>query len=285
MNLFLGYYIPSRHTVPLWEMENDYYLHNFHMKAGRGCMQSMKNFERSFAVDWKDDDDEKDDGKDSDSVISSSPLSQNYKMLSKEDRLDNVTDESWRIERVRNRCNTQNDALSVWWRLAIQSYIQQRLWMQLGRGPNESVLPPRFERIYLPEKLTEFDKVLSQSWEKSTRVLLKAKHPHSSEDDTEFLLVHRKNASPSVSTNRDDCKMENGEDDKSDSMNSIFSRGESDPSAYLDEFVQLHGYANSAEPHLGRFLTSHCSSRSISSFERNGSSILQGEAFEAKLIK
>mmetsp|Transcript_4116 Transcript_4116/g.4702 ORF Transcript_4116/g.4702 Transcript_4116/m.4702 type:complete len:545 (+) Transcript_4116:422-2056(+) len=282
MNLFLGYYIPSRHTVPLWEMENDYYLHNFHMKAGRGCMQSMKNFERSFAVDWKDDDDEKDDGKDSDSVISSSPLSQNYKMLSKEDRLDNVTDESWRIERVRNRCNTQNDALSVWWRLAIQSYIQQRLWMQLGRGPNESVLPPRFERIYLPEKLTEFDKVLSQSWEKSARVLLKAKHPHSAEDDTEFLLVHRKNASPSVSTNRDDCKMENGEDDKSDSMNSIFSRGESDPSASLDEFVQLHGYANSAEPHLGRFLTSHCSSRSISSFERNGSSILQDNPLDGK---
>ena len=28
MNLFLGYYLPFRHTIPLWEMETDYYLHN-----------------------------------------------------------------------------------------------------------------------------------------------------------------------------------------------------------------------------------------------------------------
>ena len=24
MNLFLGFYIPSRHTVPLWDLESDY---------------------------------------------------------------------------------------------------------------------------------------------------------------------------------------------------------------------------------------------------------------------
>ncbi|EED88061.1 phosphatidylinositol phosphatase, partial [Thalassiosira pseudonana CCMP1335] len=27
MNLFLGYYVPSCNTLPLWELENDYYLH------------------------------------------------------------------------------------------------------------------------------------------------------------------------------------------------------------------------------------------------------------------
>ena len=58
MNLFLGYYIPSRHTVPLWELESDYYLHNFHVKSGRGSLQAMKLYQRTFGTDWDDEDEE-----------------------------------------------------------------------------------------------------------------------------------------------------------------------------------------------------------------------------------
>ena len=54
MNLFLGYYLPSQNTTPLWELDNDYYLHNFHVNAGRGSLQSMKAYQSMFGVDWSD---------------------------------------------------------------------------------------------------------------------------------------------------------------------------------------------------------------------------------------
>jgi len=34
MNLFLGNFVPKEGGTPLWEMENDYYLHNFHVQQG-----------------------------------------------------------------------------------------------------------------------------------------------------------------------------------------------------------------------------------------------------------
>merc|ERR1712176_599403 len=98
--------------------------------------------------------------------------------------------------------------------------------MQHGHGPNESVLPTRFERIYQRKKLSEFDKILSQSWEKTTTVSHAAQRSSSMGDDTEFLLTHRKNASTSNSADKDDIKKEMKADERSDSMNSIFSRND-----------------------------------------------------------
>lgn len=54
MHLFLGYYLPSQNTTPLWELENDYYLHNFHTNADRGSVQSMKAYQSMVGVDWSD---------------------------------------------------------------------------------------------------------------------------------------------------------------------------------------------------------------------------------------
>ena len=103
MNLFLGYYIPSLHTVPLWELESDYYLHNFHIKSGRGSLQSMKLHQKTFGVDWSDDQDDKLGQFETTSVTQSG-------------RNGKGKEESWRIERVRRRCRAQDEALSVWWR-------------------------------------------------------------------------------------------------------------------------------------------------------------------------
>ena len=135
MNLFLGYYLPFRHAVPLWEMETDYYLHNFHSQLR--TVQSMKGYQRAFGVhDW---DKISDTG--SQSGESNMPAVQ-----------------SKRIQLVRNRCNSQNQALSSWWKLAIQANVQQRMWMQLGHNIGTPMLPPRYERIYQPSKIAQFDR-------------------------------------------------------------------------------------------------------------------------------
>ena len=122
-------------------MSTDYYLHNFHVKTGKGTLHSMKGYQRAFGVvDWNEDDDgnfstnEKDSSAPS---VASSRLSRNPTASRPEDS---------RIANVRRRCAVQNQALSSWWKVAIQSNIQQRMWMQLSRSPAESLLPPRFER-------------------------------------------------------------------------------------------------------------------------------------------
>jgi hypothetical protein len=48
MNVFLGHYIVSEHEVPLWELENDYYLHNFHVQ--KGVELSMKNLKEPWEL-------------------------------------------------------------------------------------------------------------------------------------------------------------------------------------------------------------------------------------------
>jgi hypothetical protein len=150
MNLFLGYYLPFRHAIPLWEMETDYYLHNFHSQ--RGTVQSMKGYQLAFGVyDWANISDE---------VDASSPKkqSQSTALVAAQNDMALPEAQSRRIQKVRNRCNSQNLALSSWWKVAIQANVQQRMWMQLGRSHEESMLPPRFERIYQPEKIAQFDR-------------------------------------------------------------------------------------------------------------------------------
>lgn len=94
MNLFLGYYVPCRNTTPLWELDNDSYLHNFHVNAGRGSLQSMKTYQNMFGINW--DDSEHNQHRRNDSTKSS-----------------NIGDPS-RINLVKQRCKAQNEALSLW---------------------------------------------------------------------------------------------------------------------------------------------------------------------------
>lgn len=44
INLFLGYYVPNSTDKPLWELDTDYYLHNFH--AENAGLQSMREYKK-----------------------------------------------------------------------------------------------------------------------------------------------------------------------------------------------------------------------------------------------
>lgn len=44
INLFLGYYVPISADKPLWELDTDYYLHNFH--AENAGLQSMREYKK-----------------------------------------------------------------------------------------------------------------------------------------------------------------------------------------------------------------------------------------------
>jgi hypothetical protein len=124
MNLFLGYYIPYRHTVPLWEMETDYYLHNRHIETGSG----MRAFQESFGVlGWDSlDANEKGKGK------GTTTARRNVKLIGSKGRNESMSDtilpeKSVKIQKVRDRCDIQNKALSNWWKTAIQKNVQQRM--------------------------------------------------------------------------------------------------------------------------------------------------------------
>ena len=120
MNLFLGYYIPSNNTTPLWELDNDYYLHNFHVNAGRGSLQTMKAYQSMFGVlEWSD-------------IEGDSSQNHAHRRNESTGSSLSVADDLARIDRVKQRCSAQNSALSVWYKVAIQAYIQQRMWMTVS---------------------------------------------------------------------------------------------------------------------------------------------------------
>lgn len=176
MNLFLGYYLPSQNTTPLWELDNDYYLHNFHVNAGRGSLQSMKAYQSMFGVDWSDLEDDH---------TSDRQQQQPPRMHKRNESVGStvsVLDDPARIDRVKQRCNAQNSALSVWWKVAIQTYIQQRMWMKLGGNSAGSSLPPRFDRLYRPNELSHFDKVFSRPWATPSRLSHEDQHKTSLDD-------------------------------------------------------------------------------------------------------
>ncbi len=139
------------------------------MNAGRGSLQSMKAYQSMFGVDWSDSEDDN-------SAEKSRGHWKNDSVSSV-----NIVDEA-RIDRVKQRCRAQNDALSVWWKVAIQTYIQQRMWMQLGRNPSWSTLPPRFDRLYRPTELSHFDKVFARPWATPSRLSHEDQHKSSLDD-------------------------------------------------------------------------------------------------------
>lgn len=207
MNLFLGYYLPYRHTVPLWELETDYYLHNnLYTKTGKGTLHSMETYERAFGVEWTE---EHSSSRDETSI--SSLLPKAHKRVASDHSIGSVrrdsggslekhsSGEGSRISQVRQRCEAQNEALSLWWKTAVQAYIQQRMWMQLGRNTSESMLPPRFERLYQPDKLEHFDNIFACSWATPVRSSHSSQHSTSLEEEAE-IMEYRKNISGRISS-------------------------------------------------------------------------------------
>jgi hypothetical protein len=154
----------------------------------------MKTYERAFGIDWTGD------------MVKPGPrkaLTLAQQRLSASSRTPSGPqvsftceafrhgDESKRVALVRNRCNTQNVALSKWWKIALRSYIKQRMWKRLPEHDEDCHLPPRFERIYQPEKLGQFDRIFSRAWETPVRQSHAAQHSEGVEDDeiTDFTRV------------------------------------------------------------------------------------------------
>lgn len=42
INIFLGHFVPKENQPPLWELENDYYLHNFEVRNGAAACEEMR---------------------------------------------------------------------------------------------------------------------------------------------------------------------------------------------------------------------------------------------------
>jgi hypothetical protein len=172
-------------------MENDYYLHNFHVQNARNATSSMMTHERAFGINWRNDEETcsresptkiKSPGRHKGSATSLSKSSR-YHYSNDDIRENSLFVESERVTRVRNRCNKQNSVLSSWWREALQANLQARMSVLVGKRYEESVLSGRFERAYQPEKLGQFDRVFSRAWETPVRRTHAAQHSEGVEAD------------------------------------------------------------------------------------------------------
>lgn len=246
MNLFNGCYIPSQHTTPLWELENDYYLHNFHVNAGRGSLQSMKAYQNMFGVDWSDLDD--DEFKlDQDSKLKQHPGGHRRK-----ESAGLVLDDPSRIDRVKQRCMAQNNALSVWWKAAIQMYIQRRMWMQLGGTPSGSSLPPRFNRLYRPYELSHFDIVFGQPWATPSRLTHEDQHKKTLGDDE----LGGGGISPRKSTPKESNPSLFDERVQSSKVQGVESKSTNEDHEYrsLREYAHTHGFGAKSKSSLTQLI-------------------------------
>ena len=98
-------------------METDYYLHNLDVEIGK----EMKEYQKSFGVlEWDNNCDKR-------STTDLCP--QRSQKSNNSDRSTDamIPDHSLRIAKFRNRCRTQNKALSIWWKIALQINVQQRM--------------------------------------------------------------------------------------------------------------------------------------------------------------
>ena len=95
-------------------METDYYLHNLDVSIGK----EMRGYQKSFGVlEWSND---------YDNSTGSERRSKRYQ-LKNMNLGDTMSKQSLRIQKVRERCDNQNKALSMWWKIALQTNVQQRM--------------------------------------------------------------------------------------------------------------------------------------------------------------
>lgn len=264
-NLFLGYYvssevetarwiiritfflpltysfqIPYRHIVPLWELESDYYLHNFNVKSG--ISQSMRDFQHEFGVfEW-----EMEEGKDDEIEKSNQPLRlsrhRSHASTVSLPSADRHEDQLRRIQKVRDRCDSQNKSLSIWWKVALQSNVQQRMWMKIGKSPTELTIPPRFDRVYQPEKLAQFDRFFARPWSTPVRRSHSAQHSSDVDNDAERGVFrrnisgtpHRSPRGPSID------------------LNSVTNFGAGENCLTLDDFAHTYGFGVAVNPGIAR---------------------------------
>ena len=231
MNLFLGYYVPRQNNLPLWELENDYYLHNFHVNSGRGALQSMKSYESIFGVDWND----------------------NEESTSGQEK---SADEIGSIDLVKQRCEAQNKALSQWWKVSIQAYIQQRMWMQLRENPkrNSGRRQSRYDRFNHSQELTHFDKFFARPWALPSRLSHEDQHKTSLDGEMGNLSSPRKASTKEANKltlfdERVQSSKGNEGGMKDDNVESTYMS--------LQEFVNVNGFSSKSKTALSQLIESH----------------------------
>jgi hypothetical protein len=237
-------------------METDYYLHNRYVDTGKG----MRAYQESFGVlEW-----DKDDNTDNVTEVGSFTRTRGIANHngSKTDVM--LPEHLQKIQKVRDRCDSQNKALSNWWKVAVQRNVQQRMvrayrrkshrfhsvethiipflqWMQLGRSPTESLLPPRFERLYQPEKLAQFDRFFARSWATPVRRSHAAQHGGDAEEE---LSEYQRNIYRPLKK-ADEIKSKTGGDEEEEAYET------------LHEVISKHGFESNKRSTLRRFVQQH----------------------------
>jgi hypothetical protein len=152
-NLFLGYYLPYQHDTSLWDMENDYYLHNFQVGDSAGMINRMYQLY---------------------TVPPDAPLAKPAVRSP---------------DGGRYRMGTITRTSVPWWKAALLSHLKQRLWSSSMQPLDEEGLPPRFERLYQPEKIGHFDSIFSRDWETPHRRDHSAQHSAVHDDGAAFVRI------------------------------------------------------------------------------------------------
>jgi len=198
----------------------------------------MRDFQIEFGVlEWNKDED-KLTGKAAHSVLQS--RHRGHQSSSTLGALDifRQEDQLRRIQKVRDRCYSQNKALSIWWKVALQSNVQQRMWMKLGNSPTETTTPSRFERFYQPEKLAQFDRFFARPWSTPVRRSHAAAHSIEADDDAEIGVFRRNISGTRRHNTMTNKKVEEGKTDNQREI-SVY--------ATLDEFAQTYGFSTSTQ--------------------------------------
>lgn len=218
-------------------MENDYYLHNFHVKSGRGMSCTMHEYRNLFGIGWHEADNES--AAPSSSMLTKSTLVR--RAYTEKPSCAYYRGESGRVQRVRSRCETQKEILSVWWKHALQGHIQQRMSMQVGKNKADMTLWGRYERLYQPDSLSQFDKYFSRGWSTPVRRSHAAQHAEEDEEHGADLL---RRIMSGFSSNEVPMNEKRGVFPKISTM-------------ALGDFTRLHGYGSFSESSLRRFVEFH----------------------------
>lgn len=126
------------------------------------------------------------------------------------------------------------------------------MWMQLGSSPTESLLPPRFERLYQPEKIAQFDRFFARAWATPVRRSHSAQHSKGSSDDETGARDFRRSVSVRQSTGpgETDSSAEGAEKKQHDNNNPRITKT-------LDNFVNSYGLQPHFKPTLKSFVKHH----------------------------
>lgn len=205
INLFLGLYIPSKHSIPLWELESDYHLHNSHLNSS--TIVALRHLKK-------------------------------YQFRNNETKENDLQGESSsdRLEAVKERFSFQVDSLSSWWKVSLQYYITQRMWMKLETPDDFGTdYLDSFDRIYQPEKLTQFDKYFARSWSMPSRL------SHEASLVNDDLAGHRKNKTLGLTSISESSH--NPSEDENETLNEVLIKSKTrvEPIKENKEISKIYG--------------------------------------------